>query len=86
VLEFFEQGDDLLAFHARKTFEKIINRVARFQVAEQALNGHTRTDKHHRASENVRVGMIDGDLAHTIILPAIDASGKRVPGQPLPLR
>ena len=52
---FLEHGDHLLAPHARKSFEKLLNRIPSLQMIEEALHWHTRSRKHRLATENLRI-------------------------------
>ena len=57
-----EQGNDLLAFYARETFEKLLDRIARLQVIEQTLCRHSRSGKDQLPAKNIR--MLSHDAAH----------------------
>jgi hypothetical protein len=55
LARFLEHGDHLLAAHARKSFEKLLNRIPSLQMIEEALHWHTRSRKHRLAPENLRI-------------------------------
>ena len=45
-----------------ETLEKLLDRISRFQVIEQALRRHTRARKHRLATEHLRI--LRDDAAH----------------------
>jgi len=45
----FEQGNHLLSMNTRKSFEKVIDGFARFQMIEQTLRGHASAGKNRSA-------------------------------------
>jgi hypothetical protein len=48
-----ENTNDLIQGHARKPFQKLINRRARFEVFEQCSNGHAGSPKNPYAADLV---------------------------------
>ncbi len=52
---FFQQSDDLLALHARKTLQELFDRIARLQVIKKTLHRHTRPDKNRLTAEDFRI-------------------------------
>ena len=61
-----EQRDDLLALHARETFKKLLDRIARLQVIEQTLRRYAGPGKDRLAAKNIR--MLSNDAAHVVKL------------------
>ena len=54
-LGFLEQRDHLFTLHARKAFEKLLDRITRFQVIEQAFFWYARARKDRFAPEHLRI-------------------------------
>ena len=54
-----ERRDRLVALHGWELAEKLVQGFAAFEVVEQRLDRHARTDKHRRAPEDVRVTVHD---------------------------
>ena len=61
---FFQQNDDLFAFHARKSFEELLDRIARLQVVEKTFHRNTGPDKDRLAAEDIRI--LRYDFAHQL--------------------
>lgn len=77
---FFEDGDHLLALYAGKTFEKIVDGIARFQVIEQAAHWHARASEDAFATEDLgvdaggRMGTHGGRLASLLQTTSEDSA------------
>ena len=52
---FFQQRDDLFPLHTGKSFEELLNRIARLQMIEQTLYRDTRPGKNRFATEDLRI-------------------------------
>ena len=52
---FFKQGNDLLTLHAGKALQKLLDRVTRFQMIEQALRWHPGSCKYRLPPEDFRI-------------------------------
>ena len=50
-----EKRNNLLALHARKTLQKLLDRISRFQVIEEALRRHSRARKYRLTTEDFRI-------------------------------
>ena len=59
---FFQQRDDLFPLHTGKSFEELLDGIARLQMIEQALYRDTRPRKNRFASEDFRI--LRHDAAH----------------------
>jgi hypothetical protein len=59
---FFQQRDDLCPLHTGKSFEELLDGIARLQMIEQTLYGHARPGKNRFASEDFRI--LRHDAAH----------------------
>jgi hypothetical protein len=59
---FFQESDDLLALYAREPVEKLLDRIARFQVIEKTLHWDASSGKNRIAAKNFRV--LRYDAAH----------------------
>jgi hypothetical protein len=64
ITGFFQQGDSLFPADRREILEKIIQRVAAFQVINQRASGNTRAGKARRAAHDFRVDFDDGVRLH----------------------
>lgn len=62
LARFFEKGNDLFALYARKAFQKLLDRIAGFQMIEKAFHRYARPDEDWLAAENIRI--LRDDLAH----------------------
>lgn len=52
VAGFFQYGDHLFPFYTRESFQKIIYRIAAFQMIKQALHRYARSDEYRPAAED----------------------------------
>ena len=59
---FFQERDDLLALYARESIEKLLDRIARFQVIEKTLHRNASSGKNRLPTKNFRV--LRYDAAH----------------------
>lgn len=59
---FFEKSDDLRALYAGKSIEKLLDRIARFQMIEKTLHGDASSGKNRLSAKNFRV--LRNDAAH----------------------
>jgi hypothetical protein len=59
---FFEQSDDLFAFYAGKSLEKLLDRIARFQMIENTLHRNASSGKNRLPAKNFSV--LRYDAAH----------------------
>jgi len=59
---FFKESDYLLAFYAWESLEKLLDRIARFQMIEKALHRNARPDKNRLTTQNF--GILRYDAAH----------------------
>ena len=64
-----ECGDGLFAFHGRKLVEKLVERIATFQMIEERLHRDPRADKDRGAIEDVWIAMDDLAQLHHADLP-----------------
>lgn len=51
----FESGNGYVARHRRKSFQELLERFAAFDGVEKRLDGYSRSPKHRRPAENIRV-------------------------------
>ena len=61
---FFQESDDLLALYAREPVEKLLDRIARFQVIEKTLHRDASSGENRLPAKNFRV--LRDDAAHDI--------------------
>ena len=59
---FFQESDHLLAFHAWKSFEKLLDRIASLEMVEQTLHRHTSPSEDRLTAKNFRI--LRYDAAH----------------------
>ena len=59
---FFQESDDLLALYAREPIEKLLYRIARFQVIEETFHRDASSGKNRLPAKNFRV--LRYDAAH----------------------
>ncbi len=59
---FFQKSDDLLALYAREPLEKLLDRIASFQVIEKTLHRNASSSKNRLTAKNFRV--LRYDAAH----------------------
>jgi hypothetical protein len=59
---FFQESDDLLALYAREPVEKLLDRIARFQVIEKTRHRNASSGKNRLPAKNFRV--LRDDAAH----------------------
>ena len=59
---FFQQRDDLFSLHTGKSFEELLDGIARLQMIEQTLYRDTRPGKNRFATEDLRI--LRYDAAH----------------------
>ena len=59
---FFQESDDLLALYARESLQKLLDRIARFQVIEKTLHRDASSGKNRIAAKNF--GVLRYDAAH----------------------
>ena len=59
---FFQESDDLLALYAREPLQKLLDRIARFQVIEKTLHRDASSGKNRIAAKNF--GVLRYDAAH----------------------
>ncbi len=59
---FFQESDDLLALYAREPLEKLLDRIASFQVIEKTLHRNASSSKNRLTAKNFRV--LRYDAAH----------------------
>ena len=52
---FFEESDDLRAFYAGESLEKLLDRIARFQMIEKTLHRDASSGKNRLSAKNFRV-------------------------------
>jgi len=55
LTRFFQESDDLLALYAREPVEKLLDRIARFQVIEKTLRRDASSGKNRLPAKNFRV-------------------------------
>lgn len=63
---FFEDLDGEFTADSRKSFQKIVQRVAIFQVVKQRLHGHTRAPKNRGSVQHP--GIADDRFVHSSIV------------------
>jgi hypothetical protein len=51
---FFKESDDLLALYAGKSLEKLLDRIARFQMIEKTLHWDASSSKNGLSAKNLR--------------------------------
>jgi hypothetical protein len=56
---FFEKGDDLVAPNAGKILQKLVNRIAAFEVIDQVLDRHAGAGKARRAAHDFGIDFDD---------------------------
>ena len=76
LFHFLEHGQHLRALHAGESIEKNLDRIAGFEMVEQALYRHARTFEDQCAAENLRVRMIGAFFAHGQTIRPFKSSGK----------
>ena len=59
---FFKESDDLRALYAGKSLEKLLDRIARFQMIEKTLHRDASSGKNRLSAKNFRV--LRYDAAH----------------------
>jgi hypothetical protein len=59
---FFKESDDLRALYARESLEKLLDRIARFQMIEKTLHRDASSGKNRLSAKNFRV--LRYDAAH----------------------
>ena len=59
---FFKKSYDLFALYAGESLEKLLDRIARFQMIEKTLHRDTSSGKNRLSAENFRV--LRYDAAH----------------------
>ena len=59
---FFKESDDLRTLYAGKSFEKLLDRIARFQMIEKTLHRDASSGKNRLSAKNFRV--LRYDAAH----------------------
>ena len=52
---FFQESDHLLALYAWEPLEKLLDRIARFQMIEQTLHWDASTGENRLAAKNFRI-------------------------------
>ena len=52
LTRFFQESDDLLALYAREPVEKLLDRIARFQVIEKTLHRDASSGKNRLSAKN----------------------------------
>jgi hypothetical protein len=52
---FFKESDDLFALYAGKSLEKLLDRIARFQMIEKTLHRDASSGKDRLSAKNFRV-------------------------------
>jgi len=58
----FKESDDLLALYAGESLEKLLDRIARFQMIEKTLHWDASSGKNRLSAKNFRV--LRYDAAH----------------------
>ena len=58
----FKESDDLRALYAGESLEKLLDRIARFQMIEKTLHWHASSGKNRLSTKNFRV--LRYDAAH----------------------
>lgn len=61
---FFKDRDDLLTSHTGESFEKIIDRISRFEVIEETAHRDPGGGKYALPAEDLRIGAGCGDGGH----------------------
>ncbi len=66
----FERRYSLVAAYGREGLEKLLKRIACFEVVEKVLHRHASTDEHRLSAHDFRVGVhhLLFQLAHLVIL------------------
>jgi hypothetical protein len=59
---FFKESDDLRTLYAGKSLEKLLDRIARFQMIEKTLHRDASSGKNRLSAKNFRV--LRYDAAH----------------------
>jgi hypothetical protein len=59
---FFKESDDLRALYAGKSLEKLLDRIARFQMIEKTLHWDASSGKNRLSAKNFRI--LRYDAAH----------------------
>lgn len=59
-----QEADGLLALDAGKVLQKVVQRVAGFQVVEQRSHGHAGADEDRRTAEDLGVAVENGLVGH----------------------
>ena len=59
---FFQESDHLLALYAGESLEKLLDRIARFQMIEKTLHRDASSGKNRLSAKNFRV--LRYDAAH----------------------
>jgi len=59
---FFKESDNLRALHAGKSLEKLLDRIARFQMIEKTLHRDASSGKNRLSAKNFRI--LRYDTAH----------------------
>ena len=59
---FFKESDDLRALYARESLEKLLDRIARFQMIEKTLHRDASSGKNRLSAKDFRV--LRYDAAH----------------------
>ncbi len=59
---FFKESDDLRSLYAGKSLEKLLDRIARFQMIEKTLHRDASSGKNRLSAKNFRV--LRYDAAH----------------------
>ena len=75
---FFQPLDRLVAGDGREIVEKLIERVAAFELVDQILEWDARPFEDHSAPQNLRIGMKDRTLVHGRTLTLRGRSGKHL--------
>ena len=52
---FFKESDHLLAFYARESLEKLLDRIARLEMIEKTLHRDASPGKNWLAAKNLRI-------------------------------
>ncbi len=63
----FEESDDVLPFHSGEPLEKLVNRIARFQVIKQRLHRYACPGKTRRTAHDLQVSRNDFPFHASII-------------------
>ena len=73
---FLQKRDDLLPTNARKSLEKLLNRVPRFEVIKQGFHWHARARKDEFPTEDARISGDDSAHERKITIRRHKATGK----------